>query len=573
MPEDPRAPPGGQGPWWRGLDRYMWWVLIASALGWLFDVMDQRIFTVSRNPALDELLSVKLDRSLLATLNAGEAARLLGVEAGPDPQAPVRLEPAGERTRARLVLPPLAPGAPERKLTMVFSREDPAEARVLPPPQSVLFFGRIATAVFLAGWATGGILFGILGDKWGRAFTMVLTILVYSLFTGLSALSVSWIDYSAYRFLTGMGVGGEFAAGAALVAEVMPPRARPYALGLLQAFSALGNILGSYVGSVVLPAADPAFQWDHWRLLYVVGILPAILVVIIRRRLKEPERWRAAKETSAGLIGKQLGAFGDLFHDRWRRSTFFGLAFAVSGVIGLWGIGFWTPELIGQVHGVTQEERSAIASRATLLQDVGAFLGISAVTLLTQGAPRSRIAPYVAGLLASLAAAGLTLGLGAGTLAAPVATAFLGVTLSASLYFAVALTGAFTGGLGRRASFAISFLAALVATIAVFRWLTEREQIYWMIPLLGFSTLLCFGLYAIYFPELYPTRLRTTGTGFCYNVARYVAAAGVFLLGYLGTRPGFDLRTSCQAFALIYLVGVVAAFYAPETKDRPLAED
>ncbi|HVR74063.1 MAG TPA: MFS transporter, partial [Planctomycetota bacterium] len=93
----------------------------------------------------------------------------------------------------------------------------------------------------------------------------------------------------------------------------------------------------------------------------------------------------------------------------------------------------------------------------------------------------------------------------------------------------------------------------------------------WMTPLLGFTTLLCFGMYAIYFPELYPTRLRTTGTGFCYNVARYIAAAGLILLGYIGTM--LELRISTQIFALIYFVGIAAAFLAPETKGRPLAED
>ena len=105
----------------------------------------------------------------------------------------------------------------------------------------------------------------------------------------------------------------------------------------------------------------------------------------------------------------------------------------------------------------------------------------------------------------------------------------------------------------------------------VFRYMTEREQIYWMIPILGFSTLLCFGMFAIYFPELYPTRLRTTGTGFCYNVARYLAAVGLFIQSDLGRR-GYDLRTVAQVFALIYIVGLLAAWFAPETKDRPLAE-
>ncbi len=551
----------------------MWWVFIVAGLGWLFDVMDQRIFVLSRNSALDELLSTRVEegdfhRMLEGKMLAAEAERLAGAAAGIAPEAPVRVElPTAQGGRPALVLPPVKAEGKPRKVPFVRPKDSAGAARFLPEPDRVDLIGRIATAIFLVGWATGGLLFGILGDRWGRARTMVLTILVYSLFTGLSALSVSWVDYSIYRFLTGMGVGGEFAAGAALVAEVMTPRARPYALGLLQALSALGNILGSLIGKLLLSPAHPEAEWEGWRGLYLVGVLPALLFVVVGRRLKEPERWQAMKASAGNIVGKQLGAFGDLFHSRWRRSTQFGLLFAVSGVIGLWGIAFWTPELIKSILPDPN-----VRSYAMALQDVGAFLGIAAIALVTQGAPRTRGRAYIAGLLASIGAAVVFLRLGGGKAEAPLVTALLGVSLSFVLYFACALVGAFSGGLGRRASFAFSFAAALVATILVFRYMTEVGEIYWMIPVLGFCTLLCFGMYAIYFPELYPTRLRTTGTGFCYNVARYVAAGGLFLLGYIGSL-GIDFRTSTQVFALIYLVGLGAAAFAPETRGRPLVEE
>src|SRR5262249_47627082 len=111
--------------------------------------------------------------------------------------------------------------------------------------KNIDWYSGLATAIFMIGWATGGLIFGIMGDRWGRARTMLLTILIYSMFTGLTALSTSWWDFMLYRFITGMGVGGEFAAGVSLLAEVMPARARPYALGSLQALSAVGNITGS----------------------------------------------------------------------------------------------------------------------------------------------------------------------------------------------------------------------------------------------------------------------------------------------------------------------------------------
>ncbi|MHC5542866.1 MFS transporter, partial [Singulisphaera rosea] len=102
-------------------------------------------------------------------------------------------------------------------------------------------YAGLTTMIFMLGWAVGGLFFGVLGDRIGRAKTMMMTILLYSAFTGLSALSVGVWDFAFYRFLTGLGVGGEFAVGVALVAEVMPDRARPFALGLLQALSAVGN--------------------------------------------------------------------------------------------------------------------------------------------------------------------------------------------------------------------------------------------------------------------------------------------------------------------------------------------
>src|SRR5437667_2518132 len=139
----------------------------------------------------------------------------------------------------------------------------------------------LATMIFMIGWATGGIIFGILGDRIGRAKTMVLTILLYSLFTGLSALSTGVWDFSLYRFLTGLGVGGQFAVGVSLVAEVMPDRARPHALGWLQASSAFGNMMAAVITMLLAQLS--------WRALFVVGALPAFLCLLIMRKLKEPE--------------------------------------------------------------------------------------------------------------------------------------------------------------------------------------------------------------------------------------------------------------------------------------------
>jgi MFS family permease len=391
----------------------------------------------------------------------------------------------------------------------------PAMAALMPagtPAAEVTFYSTIATSIFMLGWASGGLFFGIMGDRWGRAKTMMLTILVYSSFTGLSALSQSQWDFMAYRFLTGLGVGGEFAAGVTLVAEVMPESARAHCLGLLQALSAIGNVIGSAISFVVLPLG--------WRWMFTVGIIPALLVVAVFRKMKEPETWQKIRDSvTRGGDKKQLGSIGDLWgHPRWRKNTIIGLILAISGVIGLWGIGFWTPELIREaLKDSPVETRNWYVSMGTLLQDVGAFLGIYTFTVVT-------------------------------------------------------------AKIGRRPAFIISFLLGLAATVMTFGFLHKPSDILWMVPVMGFCTLLVFGGYSIYFPELYPTRLRSSGVGFCYNVGRIIAAVGPLTLGGLTVsfrNAGFSapFRAAAISLASIYLVGAVTMLFAPETKGRPLPEE
>jgi MFS family permease len=388
----------------------------------------------------------------------------------------------------------------------------PAMNSLLPagtPPADVTWYSGLATAIFMAGWAIGGFYFGILSDRWGRAKTMMLTILIYSGFTGLSALSQTWWDFMIYRFLTGLGVGGEFAAGVTLVAEVMPERARAHALGVLQTLSAIGNITGSAVSFVVLPLG--------WRYMFVVGVLPALLVAMVFRKLREPEAWVRAR-AAADRGERKMGAMGDLFRDhRWRKNTTVGLILAISGVVGLWGIGFWTPELIREALRGSGADPNWYVSMGTLLQDVGAFFGIYAFTVVT-------------------------------------------------------------AHVGRRPAFAVAFLIGLAATVMTFGWLNEPSDIFWMIPILGFCNLSVFGGYSIYFPELYPTRLRSSGVGFCYNVGRIIAALGPFTLGGLTVAfadMGFasPFRVAAIALASVYLIGVFTMPFAPETRGKPLPEE
>jgi len=469
-----RRPADDGTPWWTGLTRYHWFVLTVAALGWLFDCLDQQLFNLARKPAME---------SLLATA----------------PLDPGQVQPSEEERKA------LA--------------------------KKVDFYGGLSTCIFLAGWATGGLIFGVVGDRFGRARTMLITILIYSLCTGLSALSRGFWDFAFYRFITGLGVGGEFAVGVALVAEVMPDRARPHALGLLQAFSALGNFgaaaIGIALGLWQLSTAEGLiYGWEPWRWKFVIGALPAVLALVIRSGLEEPERWKAMK-AKAAETGDVLGGYNALFaHPRWRRNALLGMLLACAGVIGLWGIGFFSIDL-----------------QMSVLRKTFQAQGLEGAAL--KG--RLTIASGVASMLIQVGA-------------------FTGMMLSARI----------CNRIGRRPFFAIFLVLALLSTMMVFQFLDDVTD-FWMLPVMGFCQLSLFAGYAIYFPELFPTRLRSTGTSFCYNVGRFVAASGPFLLGQLssGVFSGWaePLRPSGTLMCLVFLVGLAVLPLLPETAAHPLPED
>lgn len=458
------------GPWWRELNRYHWFVLIVAALGWLFDCLDQQLFLLARPSAMRELV-VRLP---------GETDAAFG------------------------------------------KRADGV-------------YGTWATSIFLVGWAAGGLVFGVLGDRIGRARTMLLTILMYSLCTGLSALSVGFWDFAFYRFITGMGIGGEFAVGVALVAEVMPDRARPFALGLLQALSAIGNVTAALIvltlgeletRGVFQNFVVMGYPVGVWRIVFVVGTLPALLALVIRSRLKEPEKWSAVAR--AGKL-HELGSLSDLMGDnRWRRNVVIGLVLAVSGQIGLWGIGFYFPELT----------RSVFES-----------------TFRAQGLTGDQLKGQI-----------------------NVWKAITSVFLNVGAFFGIYAFSRVTHHLGRKPTFALCFVLALLSTLLVFSSLSTFSDIFWMIPLMGFCQLSLFGGYAIYFPELFPTRLRSTGTSFCYNVGRLITATGPLMLGllitqvYVGYEGALPYRYAGMTMCAVFLLGLLVLPFAPETRGQPLPE-
>ena len=460
----------------------------------------------------------------------------------------------------------------------------PAAMRELLPagtdPDTLKQYAVYATFFFLIGWATGGLFFGVMGDRVGRAKTMLVTILMYSICTGLSAMSQGFWDFAAYRFLTGLGVGGEFAVGVALIAEVMPAKARPYTLAALQALSAVGNVTAAviFISFGMAELGGTKFFMSPWRIMFLIGALPALLALLIRRRLKEPERWQQVKDARAGK--KQLGSYAQLFgHPRWRKHALLGLALAFSGVVGLWAVGFFTPDLMQYVQrkGVSQQIYGEQLAQARAANDVAGAAQFEALLARSRQDPpptgpvppelkpaADKADPLIRGKLTIMG--GVT-----------------SIMINIGAFFGMFGFGYLAQRIGRKPTFAIGFVAAGVSTAAVFLFLKDFSQLFWLVPIMGFCQLSLFSGYAIYFPELFPTDLRSTGTSFCYNVGRFVAAFGGLaqaqLIGWFAgpggsmAGGGETLRYAGATMCLVFVIGLIALPFAPETKGEPLPGD
>lgn len=368
--------------------------------------------------------------------------------------------------------------------------------------QAVRLWGDRFLAIFLLGGTLGGVVFGSLADRFGRKPIMSLTILFYSIFSGLTFFATDLWHVAFLRFFVALGVGGEWAVAAALVAEVFPPRARAHASGIFHSTSVLGTWLAALAGILV---------GTQWRYAYVIGVIPALLVLWVRTSVREPERWQRT-----GVEHRPRGSFRELFGTpRWRKSAILGLLLAAIGLGTFWGV---------------------IVAGQDLTADLLIRLGKS-----KEEAQQS--AKFAYGIVQAL-------GGGLGLLA----------------------FGPLAERLGRRGAFALMHIAAfLIVPITCYAPQTYAQQLM-ILPIFGFCTLSIHAGYAIYFPELFPDHLRATGAGVCFNGGRLVAASILVLSGELKALPGMSLQLAVSILGGLFLLGLVVLLFLPETKGRPLPE-
>lgn len=442
-------------PWWRGVTRTQWLVFAVASGAWLFDNLDQRLFSLARIPALTDLM--------------GPAVTGLEVQA----------------------------------------------------------FGKVATALFLIGWGVGGLTFGALGDRFGRVRLLSISIFLYSICTGLTAICSSHWQFAALRLATGVGIGGVFGLAVAILAETVSGKARLAMLALFQVFSTVGNIGAALVKMGVDRLAEQGtIAVDgSWRWLFALGATPALLALIAGMYLKESDAWLRLRDTGS-LPRGWFGSYAQLLSERdERRNLLIGTLMAISGVVGLWAIGEYAVDLQDAVfthYFSARVESDAVAGQVAQAKNLAYLLQ------MTGGAVGMLLFTYVANRY------------------------------------------------GRRPAFIGGFSSAFVVTLFVYWRLESPLQAYWMMPLMGAAQLSVFAGFAIYLPELFGARARGTGVSFAYNLGRFAAAGGSFASALLTTRlfDGFaapaPLRFSAMAMCVVFLLGAAAAYFGPETRGREL---
>ena len=354
------------------------------------------------------------------------------------------------------------------------------------------------TAVFLLGAAAGGFLFGFLGDRLGRVKAMTLSILTYSIFTGMGYFAQSPGDLAGYRFLASLGMGGEWSLGVALVMESWPERWRPLMAGVIGAAANFGFLLVGAVGKFRVVTQD------DWRWMWLVGIAPAGLVFLIRLFVPESEKWKTAKANSKGH-----SPIREVLSPPTLRWTLLAVCFSSIALIGTWGSVQWIPVWVDQLAGETQPTAKA---EVAMLSAMGAILGC--------------------------------------------------------------VSGPLIGGrLGRRPAFFGLCFASLVVCGVLFRMELDYGTTFkCLVFFAGMTTAAFYGWFPLYLPELFPTRCRATGQGIGYNMGRIMAAGCAIGSGQLVAVFDGDYARMGAVITLVYLVGMIVIWWAPETKGKPLPE-
>jgi len=381
-------------------------------------------------------------------------------------------------------------------------------------------YAGLTIALTLLAWGAGGLIGGIVADYLGRKRTMMIAILAYAITTGASALAWSWASFAALRLLVGVAIGSEWVTGAAIISELWPAHARGRGVGLMQSGLGLGFFLASLIW---LPVGG--LGAGAWRVMFLLGVLPALLVLWVRRAIPESERWRRTHARRRAAVermrrGEALDAeeralvrftLVGLFHERGvRRVALVAFGMSLATTLGFWGISTWVPPFV-----------AAAATRA--------------------GLSGARWAGYA------------------------------GVTYNAGAVGGYVAFGFVADAWGRRRATVIYFLGALALVPALFLAARGLGAMLAASAALGWFAAGQYTWLSAWLPELFPTRVRATAAGFVFNGPRFIAWAGPLVAGTLIASFG-GYAQAAMAIGTIYTLGLALAPFLPETRGRALPD-
>ncbi|MGE3842800.1 MAG: MFS transporter [Vicinamibacterales bacterium] len=384
--------------------------------------------------------------------------------------------------------------------------------------QAIPFYAGVTIAITLLGWGVGGIIGGVLADYIGRKRTLIYAVFAYSILTGFTALAWSWWSFVALRFVVGLAIGSEWATGTAMVAEMWPDRHRGKGSGLMQCGLGIGFFLASAIWLVIGPLGPGAWRW-----MYVIGVLPALATLWIRKGVDEPAKWAesdrrrrlavAAARRGESSADAPLTRFTlyDLFQNAGtRRLALIAFVMSTATTLGWWGISTWVPPYVASVAAAQGLSGPRWASLAGMAYNAGAVVG------------------YIA----------------------------LGFCADAW---------------GRRPVVIAWFALALILTPVLFLWTDDLQR---LLIVCGVNAVFSLGQYTwcpTWLPEAFPTHIRATAVSFCFNAPRFVAFLGPLVAGALITSFG-NYGHAAVMVSLVYLLGIAAAPFFPETVGKPLPD-
>lgn len=384
---------------------------------------------------------------------------------------------------------------------------------------ATLFWTGVLSSVLLLGWAAGGVIFGWICDRIGRVRTLLLTMLLYAVGTAACAFATDIWMLLVFRIVASLGIGGEWAAGASMVAETVPEERRVEAGAFLYTAAPMGLFLATWVNMEVAGNWFRDVPEVSWRYVFLFGLLPAGLAFALRFFLHEPERWRHASRAAP------RPRIAELFGPDVRRYTISGLSMAIVALLTWWSCNAFIP---------------VVAS------------GLARTAAEAQGLDRSA----TLGLIEhwkTLATTWFNLGALAGTLLAIPAAKRL----------------------GRKPMFAMFWLLSAAAIFCTFGLELAPQTRLLLYFAVGVSVFGVFGSFTFYLPELFPTRLRATGSGFCYNFGRVFAAAGPLLVGSTAARSVAAGEVGVEVLfyvGFIPLLGLLLMPWVIETRGQPLRD-